>query len=150
MTIDSVHQRINELLDEKRMSIYKLADVCDLPHSSLYTMMSRHTMAKLDTLDIICKGLGITLCDFFCALEENKPDESMSEKEALLFEAVNAMPDRMVELVITYALGLKDAYDKEMELKKQSRLEAAKARKEKQKAKKREMELKKLENKGNE
>ena len=135
MTIDSVHQRINKLLDERRMSIYKLADTCDLPHSSLYTMMNRHTMPKLDTLDVICKGLGITLCDFFYDLEDNKPDESRSSKEALLLEAIHNMPDRMVDLVITYALGLRDAYDKEMELKKQSRLQAAKERKERLKAK---------------
>lgn len=110
MTVDTVLQRIKYLLGKRGWSLYKLADVCNLPHTSLYTMMQRHTMPKLDTLDIICKGLGITLSDFFVDLSGSDKTEhgNISTQEKMLLEITQSLTDRQLELILTYAKGLYD------------------------------------------
>lgn len=109
MTIDVVLERINAILTEKHWSLYKLADVCNLPHTSLYTMMQRHTMPKLDTLDTICKGLGITLSDFFLSISEPDNEELVKTiKEKMLFEITQTMDTKQLDLVLTYAKGIYD------------------------------------------
>lgn len=111
--VDVVLERIKVLLAEKHWSLYKLADVCNLPHTSLYTMMQRHTMPKLDTLDTICKGFGITLSDFFASISDPKSDEFIKTiKEKLLFELTQTMDNKQIELLLTYAQGLYDASHK--------------------------------------
>lgn len=110
MTIEEVHDRIKQLLFERDWTLYKLADICSLPYSTLYTMMNRHTMPKLDTLDIICKGLGITLSDFFITKSTPCPNGYLSEKELLLIEITHSLPEQQVELISAYAKGISDSY----------------------------------------
>ena len=80
MTVNAIHKRINELIDEKGWSLYKLAEQSGLPQSSLYTMMKRNTMPQLDTLDAICNGLGISLCDFFVPFSKTDRSGYVTEK----------------------------------------------------------------------
>ena len=108
LTIDNVLERITMLLKEKGWSVYRLADECGIPRSSLYTMMKKRTMPKLDTLDIICDALGITLSDFF--ITRSNANGYLSSKESLLLEILRPIPDKYLELVTVYAKGLSDAY----------------------------------------
>lgn len=110
MTVNAIHKRINELIDEKGWSIYKLAEKSGLPQSSLYTMMKRNTMPQLDTLEAICNGLGITLCDFFVSFSKVGKSEYVTEKDNNLLEILHTLPDALYELVLVYTKGLSDAH----------------------------------------
>ena len=110
MTVNAIHKRINELIDEKGWSLYKLAEQSSLPQSILYTMMKRNTMPQLDTLDAICNGLGISLCDFFVPFSKTDRSGYVTEKDMGLLEILHTFPDALYDLVLVYAMGLSDAH----------------------------------------
>jgi Helix-turn-helix. len=47
------------------MTIYQLAETCNVPYQTLKSTEARHGQLKLETIDRICSGLDITLHDFF-------------------------------------------------------------------------------------
>lgn len=125
MTAEDVYARINELLSERNWTLYKLADVCDLPRSSLYNMMERNNMPSLPTLETICGGMGISLSDFFIFASPSKDGGYLSENELKLLEVNRTLPSRHQEILLTYAIGMADA------LKAKSEEEAEKTSKKK-------------------
>ena len=63
-------QRIKDLLDKYQWSAYKLCVKSGLPQSTLANMFARNNLPTLQTLEMICKGFGISLAQFF-DYEEN-------------------------------------------------------------------------------
>ena len=59
------NQRLRRLLDERGWTEYKLAKVCGLSQSTLANIFKRNTVPSITTLEVICKGFGITLSQFF-------------------------------------------------------------------------------------
>ena len=57
--------RVKELAAERNMTIYQLAETCNVPYQTLKSTEARHGQLKLETIDRICSGLDITLHDFF-------------------------------------------------------------------------------------
>lgn len=57
--------RVKQLMHEKNWSYYKLAKECGLPEATAYNMEMRNTVPSMPTLEAICKGMGITLSQFF-------------------------------------------------------------------------------------
>ena len=57
--------RVNELVDERGLTLYKLAMLCDIPYSTLKNTQARGGQLTVDTIERICCGLGITLAEFF-------------------------------------------------------------------------------------
>lgn len=64
-----VLQRLQQLSKERNWSIYKLAKNCDMPQSTVNNIFMRNTVPTIPTLEIICKGFGITLSQFFAEHE---------------------------------------------------------------------------------
>lgn len=65
-TVTAVRNRIIELCYAHRISINKLANISGLPPSSVKNILyGRSRNPKLETIKIICDGLGITLGEFF-------------------------------------------------------------------------------------
>ena len=62
-------QRLQQLLKERDWTVYRLAMNCDMPQSTLNNIFGRHTIPSIPTLEIICKGFGITLAQFFAENE---------------------------------------------------------------------------------
>ena len=63
---DKVVLRIQQLLDERNITLNKLAALSGLHQSTLNNIMHRiNKNATIKTIDFICKGLGISLVDFF-------------------------------------------------------------------------------------
>lgn len=121
LTIEDVLSRISNLLDERGWTLYKLAEITGIPHSSLYTMMQRRTMPKHDTLSAICDGLGISLSDFFIQVSEGKSGGYLSQNELLLVETLRPLPEKYIEMTIVYAKGLSDAYKTENQVKQSAK-----------------------------
>jgi len=57
--------KIRELMDERGWTIYRLAKESDIPYSSLNSMFLKNNQPTLSTLEKICDGFCITLCEFF-------------------------------------------------------------------------------------
>ena len=74
-------KRLQELLDSKGWTAYRLAKKCNLSESTLANIFRRNTMPSISTLEAICEGLGISLAQFF---SENDMVELTPELKELL------------------------------------------------------------------
>ena len=68
--------RVKQLMHEKNWSYYKLAKECGIPEATAYNMEMRNTVPSVPTLEAICRGMGITLAQFFAEgnMVEMTPD----------------------------------------------------------------------------
>lgn len=57
--------RVYELLDDRALSLTKLAEMSGVAYSTIKMAESRNTQLSVDTIERICNALGITLCEFF-------------------------------------------------------------------------------------
>lgn len=58
-------ERAAELAEKNNLSLLELSRLCGIGYSTLKTARSRGTQLSVDTIECICKGLGITLAEFF-------------------------------------------------------------------------------------
>ena len=63
-------QRIRELLDRYDWSVYKLSVKSGLPQSTLANMFARNNLPTIPTLEMICRGFGISMSEFFDYTED--------------------------------------------------------------------------------
>ena len=57
--------RVKELAAERNISMHKLAQVCDVPYSTLKNTEQRCGQLTVDTIERICVGLEIPMSAFF-------------------------------------------------------------------------------------
>lgn len=57
--------RVYELLDDRALSLTKLAEMSGVSYSTIKMAESRNTQLSVDTIERICNALGITLSEFF-------------------------------------------------------------------------------------
>ena len=57
--------RVNELLAERDMTLNQLAVLSDVAPSTLRNSKRREGQLKVETIERICRALGITLSEFF-------------------------------------------------------------------------------------
>ena len=70
------HARLQQLLQERGWTEYKLSKECGLSQSTIGNIFRRNTVPSVATLERICKGFGITLSQFFAETDmvELTPD----------------------------------------------------------------------------
>lgn len=65
-TYTAVKERLLSLLEERRMSVHKLAMESAVPHSTVKNIIyGKSVNPGIVTLKMLCDGLGITLSEFF-------------------------------------------------------------------------------------
>ncbi len=64
-------EKIRSICKEQGWSVYKLSKESGIPYSSLNNMFNRNTDPSLSTLTKICRGLNITLSDFFSSAKSD-------------------------------------------------------------------------------
>ena len=77
--------RTLELLEERNMSLYQLAQACGISHTTITRTKKRGGDLQMDTLRRICDVLGITLSEFFDesdVKEKKKPQKAGSYQNA--------------------------------------------------------------------
>ena len=89
--------RIQELCDERNWSYYQLAKVSGIAYSTLSTMINKHNMPSLPTLQKLCSGFGISITDFF------DPGNSSKGLTSDQYESVNETLARYKNLPIPVA-----------------------------------------------
>ena len=106
MIENEVLGRIREFLKLNHWSIYKLAKASGIPYSSLNNCFLRNTCPTIPTLEKLCKGLDISLSDFFDFKKNPLRDASLSEDEQNLLNAYRNLSIRDKELFNAYLDGL--------------------------------------------
>ena len=64
--------RVEELLDDRGLTLFKLAMLCDVPYSTLKNTQARGGQLTVDTIERICHGLHITMAEFFTERGRNR------------------------------------------------------------------------------
>lgn len=80
---NNVIVRIQELCSERGISIYRLAQLSDIPKNTLNNMIAEDRVPTVPTIEKICKGLNITLSQFFTS-EKIYPEFTDNQKKLLL------------------------------------------------------------------
>ena len=88
-------QRIRDLLNELNWSEYRLAIESGLSQSTVANIFNRNTTPSVATLEMICKGFGITLSQFFA---EDKMVE-LTEEQRQMFEEWCALSPEQKEAI---------------------------------------------------
>ena len=58
-------EKIKQLLKQRGWSAYRLAKESELSDSTIANIIKRNAVPTVSTLESICKGLGITMSQFF-------------------------------------------------------------------------------------
>ena len=99
-TKNKVIRRIIELCRERQLSQYKLAQISDIPNTTLNNMISQNKMPTITSLERLCKGLDITLAEFFSS-EKLYPDVTEEQHELLqLWETLEPNEKKLVKAYI--------------------------------------------------
>lgn len=77
-TVLAIRSRILRLCGERGISVNRLANLSDVPPSSIKNILyGKSNNPKLMTIKLICDGLGITLGEFFSCDEFDKLEQSI-------------------------------------------------------------------------
>ncbi len=79
-----VIKRLNKLRAERKMSVYRLAELTGINQSTLANTFSRGIVPSLGNLELMCEALGVTLAQFFA--EEERSVLLTPEEQAFFFE----------------------------------------------------------------
>ena len=65
-------QRVRDLANERNLTLSKLAELCNLPQSTIENTARRKGQLSVETLEQICRGLGISWSEFFAKEDEQR------------------------------------------------------------------------------
>ena len=72
MMLDTM-ARVRELLDARGLTMYQLSVLSDIPYCTLKSTENRCGRLSVDTIYKICRGLRITMSEFFRDAERWEP-----------------------------------------------------------------------------
>lgn len=108
---NKVIMRILELCEERRISIYKLAQLSDIPRTTLNNTISEDRMPTIPTIEKVCDGLDITLAQFFSS-EKLYPDLTDDQQQILIsWEALSPDKKRLLKSYIQMLENLPDDHE---------------------------------------
>ena len=61
----NTHARLDELLHERNMTLYQLCQSGNIPYTTLRVSRCRGSQLSVDTIEQICRVLGISMAEFF-------------------------------------------------------------------------------------
>lgn len=59
------NERLREILAERDLSLYQVSRMAEVSHSTLTNARSRGGQLSVDTIERICRALGMSLSEFF-------------------------------------------------------------------------------------
>lgn len=82
--------RIQNLMNERGWSEYRLAKEANLSQSTIANIFRRNNAPTIPTLEAVCDAFGLTLAQFFT--EDNSPIE-LTEEQQILFLKWNTLTE---------------------------------------------------------
>lgn len=61
----NIHEKLNQLLKERGWTRYRLAKESGLSEATITNIFTRNNTPTVGTIEVICKGMGISLSQFF-------------------------------------------------------------------------------------
>lgn len=96
--------RIQQLMNERGWSIYRLAKESNVPWTTIRNMFVRNTDPSISTLEAICQGLGMTLPQFF----DEKNDMGFSEEQFHLLQEWSRLNEKDKHLISELLVSLNE------------------------------------------
>lgn len=96
--------RLQFLMDERKWTIYRLAKESDVAWTTIRNMFVRNTDPSITTLEALCKGMGITLVQFFD--EDN--NMGLSPEQTQLLQEWSRMRDSDKRLILELISSLNE------------------------------------------
>lgn len=91
-----VKKRLRELMDERGWSVSQLAREGGLPRSTVQSLFTRDAEPTVSTMEAICKGLNITVSQFF----EEESNVGLNDEERSLIFQWSCLGEREKQLVL--------------------------------------------------
>ena len=92
-----INEKISKMCDDRKWTLYQLAEQTDIPYSTLNSCINRNAAPKIDTLQRICDAFGITLAQFFM---EDQQLEILSSEEKRLVTLFRKLPEEKQQALI--------------------------------------------------
>ena len=99
-----VKARLQQLMDERGWTIYRVAKEADIPWSTIRNMFKRNTEPSIATLECICRGMGITLPQFF----DVDNQMGLTDEQRQLIQRWSQLNDRDRRLISELILTLNE------------------------------------------
>lgn len=96
--------QLKKIMEDRSLTRYKLGKITGITQASLSTIMSGKCAPSLSTIEKLCKGLGISVSDFFKMSDEKPYILSSEEREALQYW--NELDKSQKKMAIAFAQGL--------------------------------------------
>lgn len=90
-----VKARLQQLMDERGWTIYRLAKESNISWSTVRNMFKRNNDPSIYTLECLCRGMGITLPQFF----DTENQMGLTEEQRQLIQQWSKLSDRNKRLV---------------------------------------------------
>lgn len=92
----NIAEHLKQLMDERGLTIYSLAQRSDVSWTTIKNLFGRGTNPTVATMEMLCNGLGITMAQFFA--QDGKEVHLTAEQQYLL-ERWNAVSDEEKKLI---------------------------------------------------
>ena len=92
-----VLKRLRRLMNDRGWSDYMLAKKSGVHESTVYSMFKKGNTPTVPTLQNFCKGLGITMAEFF---SDGETPNSLSMEQIRMFEKWSELSDEQQELLM--------------------------------------------------
>lgn len=92
-----IQKRIQQLMDERGWSEYRLSKNSNLSQTTIANIFKRNNSPALPTLEIMCNAFGITLAQFFS--DGSEPIE-LTEQQKELFKKWSTLNETQKEILL--------------------------------------------------
>lgn len=99
-----VIKRLREIMEQRHLTRYKLWQLTGITQPSLSTLFSGRCAPSLATIEKLCKGLDISVSDFF--KKEGEENYPLSSDERQLLKCWHELDKVQKKMSIAYAEGM--------------------------------------------
>lgn len=103
-TENYIIDRVERLRQQKNISRYRMALRSGLSQSSISNLLNRRNVPSIQTLEKICKGLGMTLAQFFSA-DNERPD--LTEEQSHVLDVWDQLDEMEKARVKAFVQGMR-------------------------------------------
>ena len=79
MDNERILRKIEELMELRGMTRYRLSKMSGIKQSTLTTMLNKRSVISISSLDKICRAFGLQLSEFFAMIEENREQDGLTD-----------------------------------------------------------------------
>lgn len=98
--------KLNKLRLERNLSVYRLAELTGINQSTLANTFSRGTIPSIQTLESLCKAMGVTMSQFFA---ENDTQITLSKNQKQLLDSYNKLTPELQDCITEMVSSLQKA-----------------------------------------